>query len=108
MRVFLLLVETTLESFISRLATGTYTLGGMYVPMYTCTRRFWIEIGRCSCSDVMDWDYVSPRGRDGEKRRNKVHEPRYLVITTNNNNVTKATTTCGKKLVIMQLVHFRW
>lgn len=54
---------------------------------------------------------VSPRGPDGGKRRNKVHEPRYmyLVITTNNNNnnnVTTATTTCGKKLVIMQLVHF--
>lgn len=51
--VFLLLVD---DSFISRLATGTYTLGGMYVPMYTCTRRSWIEIGRCLCSDVMDWD----------------------------------------------------
>lgn len=25
------------DSFISRLATGTYTLGGMYVPMYTST-----------------------------------------------------------------------
>lgn len=77
MRVFLLLVETTLESFISRLVTGTYTLGGMYVPMYTCTRRSWIEIGRCSCSDVMDWDYVSPRGPDGEKeetKKYKVHE----------------------------------
>lgn len=66
------------DSFISRLATGTYTLGGMYV-LYVHKYSTILDRDRemLKCSDVIDWDYVysiAPGPGWEKKRRNKVHE----------------------------------